>query len=92
MDLRRSLPQSGMKMIVCLYFEDTKVANYEADGAPAAGASVTFRMGLDKNGLGKGWLVQGRVSTDNPPDYDFDTLAPRLLVTVTVHDVKACLE
>lgn len=46
-------------MIVCLYFEDTKVASYEADGATVAGSCVTFRIGLERNGLGKGYQSRG---------------------------------
>ncbi len=79
-------------MIACLYFEDTKVAKYETDAVPAAGDCVTFRMAAAKGGFGEGWLVRGRVSIDNPPDYDFESLAPMLLVNVTISDVKACLE
>jgi hypothetical protein len=79
-------------MIVYLYFEDTQVAKYEADAVPPVGAIIAFRM---KKAVGKfqeGWLVRGKVSSDHPPEYDFETIAPKLAVSLTVYDVQACLE
>lgn len=79
-------------MVVCLYFEDTQVAKYEIDTVPPVGALVTFRMRKARGQIQEGWLVRGRVSSDHAPEYDFETLAPTVLVNVTVYDVQACLE
>lgn len=79
-------------MIVCLYFEDTQVAKYEVEAVPPVGSLIGFRMTKARGKLQEGWLVRGKVSSDHPPEYDFETLAPKLLVNVTVHDVQACLE
>ncbi|PTW43842.1 hypothetical protein C8J25_11438 [Sphingomonas faeni] len=79
-------------MIVCLYFEDTQVAKYDVEAVPPVGALIEFRMRKARGKFQEGWLVRGKVSSDNPPEYDFETLAPKLLVNVTVCDVQACLE
>lgn len=79
-------------MIVCLYFEDTHVAQYDVDAVPPVGALIEFRMKKKRGQFQEGWLVRGKVSSDNPPEYDFETLAPKLLVNVTVHELQACLE
>ncbi len=79
-------------MIVYLYFEDTQVAKYEADAVPPVGAVIEFRMKKTVRPFQEGGLVRGKVSSDHPPEYDFETIAPRLAVSLTVYDVQACLE
>jgi hypothetical protein len=79
-------------MIVYLYFEDTQVAKYEADAVPPVGAIIEFRMKKAVGQFQEGWLVRGKVSSDHPPEYDFETIAPKLAVSLTVYDVQACLE
>lgn len=79
-------------MILFLYFEDTQVAKYEVEAVPPVGAVIEFRMKKARGQFLEGWLVRGKVSADHPPEYDFETLAPKLSVSVTVCDVQACLE
>lgn len=93
---RVSLPQGnnfkGEMMIVYLYFEETQVAKYEVEAVPPVGALIEFRMKKARGQFKEGWLVRGKVSSDHPPEFDFETLAPKLLVNVTVYDIQACLE
>ncbi len=79
-------------MLICLYYEDLQVARYGADAVPPAGAAVTFRMKIKQGRFPAGWLVRGKVSSDCPPDYNFETLAPQLVVNVSVYDLEACFE
>lgn len=79
-------------MQIYVHLDGTVVAKGEADAAPPEGAKITFRMIVAKGGVAEGRLVTGIVSSDDPPEYDFETLAPKLVVNLAVHDVKACFE
>ncbi|WP_277982270.1 hypothetical protein [Sphingomonas faeni] len=79
-------------MIVYLYFKNAQVAKYEVDAVPPIGAIIEFRMKKAVGQFQEGWLVRGKVSSDQPPEYDFETIAPKLAVSLTVNDVQACLE
>lgn len=79
-------------MLIYVHLDGTVVAKGEADAAPPAGAKITFRMKVAKSGFVEGGLVTGIVSSDDPPEYDFETLAPKLSVNLTIHSVRVCLE
>lgn len=79
-------------MVVYLYFEATQVAKYDADAVPPIGAIIEFRMKKAVRQFKEGSLVRGKVSSDHAPEYDFETIAPKLAVSLTVYDVQACLE
>jgi len=78
--------------IIYLYFEDAQVAKYEADAVPPVGAVIEFRMKKAVRQFQNGWLVRGKVSSDHPPEYDFESIAPKLAVSLTIYDVQPCLE
>jgi hypothetical protein len=79
-------------MLICLYYEDLQVARYEVDAVPPAGG----RNHIPNENSARsffGWVPCSRkVSSDTPLDYNFETLAPQLVVNVSVYDLKACLE
>lgn len=78
--------------IIYLYFEDARVAKYEADAVPPVGAVIEFRMKKAVRQFQNGWLVRGKVWSDHPPEYEFESIAPKLAVSLTIYDVQPCLE
>jgi len=68
------------------------VYSVEADCVPPAGSSVMFRMHTTTVDAQKDKLVEGVVSGDRPARYDFDTLAPLVIVHLHVRDIVVAFE
>lgn len=79
-------------MLLTFALDGTTVFEVETDGAPQPGDKVVFRMAVDLEGLKKGALVSTIVSADHRPKYDFDTLAPRTWLRLTILKPKPMLE
>lgn len=71
-------------MLLTFARDGTTVFEVETDAAPQPGDKVVFRMAVDLDGLEKGALVSAIVSVDHRPKYDFDTLAPRTWLGLTI--------
>ena len=71
-------------MLLTFTLDGTTVFEVEADAAPQSGDKVVFRMAVDVENLKKGALVSAIVSADHRPKYDFDTLAPRTWLSLTI--------
>lgn len=71
-------------MLLTFGLDGTTVFEVETDAAPQPGDKVVFRMAVDLEGLKKGALVSAIVSADHLPKYDFDTLAPRTWLGLTI--------
>jgi hypothetical protein len=63
------------------------VFSAEADCVPPAGSSVVFRMAKSTQDAEENKLVEGVVSSDRPARYDFDTLAPLVIVHLHIRDI-----
>ena len=68
------------------------VYSVEADCVPPAGSFIIFRMHTSTEDAKKDKLVEGVVSGDRPARYDFDTLAPLVIVHVHVRDIVEAFE
>jgi len=79
-------------MLVRFMAEGTAVFKGEADSAPFPGSTVEFRMVAPAAGTEKGKLVEAIVSKDSPLRYDYDTLAPQVIVDVTVYQIREVFE
>lgn len=82
------------EMPMLLRFESGSATVYsgEADCIPPAGSSVVFRMSKTTQDAGENKLVEGVVSSDRPARYDFDTLAPLVIVHVHIRDIFEAFE
>lgn len=79
-------------MLLTFARDGTTVFEVETDAAPQPGDKVVFRMAVDLDGLEKGALVSAIVSADHRPKYDFDTLAPRAWLGLTILKPKPMFE
>ncbi|MEG8041218.1 hypothetical protein QP166_18465 [Sphingomonas sp. LR60] len=79
-------------MLLTFARDGTTVFEVETDAAPQTGDKVVFRMAVDLDGLEKGALVSAIVSADHRPKYDFDTLAPRVWLGLTILTPKPMFE
>ncbi|GHH25468.1 hypothetical protein GCM10008023_38920 [Sphingomonas glacialis] len=79
-------------MIIWLRLDDVLVFEGEADAAPPAGSIVEFRMAETVGAIPKGSLASAKVSANHPARYDFDTIAPKLIVESIICEPHLCLD
>lgn len=79
-------------MLVRFTSDATVVFTGEADCIPPPGCAVEFRMAVSVAEAAVGKLVEAIVSRDKRTRYDYDTLAPQVVVYVPVHSIIESFE